>query len=255
MGRFIVFILSLLAFLPGGLAASEVVQRYAPDQSIRPQARQISMIYPARWDHIPGGSAWTRASLTALRSHASNLPDIVPRDIETWCPAYRHAPRPEREAFWVGLLSAVSKHESTWRPAAVGGGGLWYGLMQILPSTAKYRNCRATTGAQLTNGPANLSCALRIMSITVARDQVVSAGFRGVAADWGPFHSQRKRQDMMAWMRKQDYCSGLFQSLRPQARPDFDPLLWQAANRPADLLPPKPLYAMRPNARPIAVIQ
>ncbi|WP_245897848.1 transglycosylase SLT domain-containing protein [Pseudoprimorskyibacter insulae] len=223
----------------------------APAVSPRPQARITTEVRPARWDHVPGSTAWSRAALKALRSHASNLPDIVPRDIETWCPAYKHAPRPEREAFWVGLLSTLSKHESTWRPNAVGGGGLWYGLLQILPSTAEYRKCRATTPSQLMNGPANLACGLRIMSVTVARDQVVSAGFRGVAADWGPFHSQRKREDMMRWMRRQDYCAGLYTSPRPVARPVIDPLVWQARHRPEALLPPRPLYATRPVARRI----
>ena len=41
----------------------------------------------------------------------------------------------------------------------------------------------------------------------VLRDGVISAGSRGVAADWGPFHSSRKRQDMQQWTRRQSYCS------------------------------------------------
>ncbi len=35
---------------------------------------------------------------------------------------------------------------------------------------------------------------------------MVSAGMRGVAADWGPFHSSGKRQDMIAWTRSQPFC-------------------------------------------------
>jgi hypothetical protein len=47
---------------------------------------------------------------------------------------------------------------------------------------------------------------LRIMAETVPRDGVVSAGMRGVAADWGPFHQGTKREDMRAWVSSQDYC-------------------------------------------------
>jgi hypothetical protein len=153
-----------------------------------------------------------------LRGHASGLPQIVPRDIDTWCPAYRTAGREQREAFWVGLLSALAKHESTYRPTAVGGGGRWYGLLQILPGTARGYGCRARTGSALLHGPSNLSCALRIMAKTVRRDGVVSEGMRGVAADWGPFHSRSKRRDMAEWTRAQTYCKPL-SSTRPKARP------------------------------------
>jgi hypothetical protein len=55
------------------------------------------------------------------------------------------------------------------------------------------------------------------MTRTVGRDRVVSAGMRGVAADWGPFHSRKKRMDMMQWTRKQSYCKPL-NSVRPKAR-------------------------------------
>jgi hypothetical protein len=142
----------------------------------------------------------------------------MPKDIRDWCPAYPEAGKRGRQAFWIGLLSALSKHESTYRAAAVGGGGQWYGLLQILPATARGYGCRARNGAALKHGPDNLSCAIRIMSVTVPRDGVVSRGMRGVAADWGPFHSQRKRGDMMAWLKRQSYCKPM-SSVRPRLRP------------------------------------
>jgi hypothetical protein len=118
----------------------------------------------------------------------------------------------------VGFLSALVKHESTYREHAVGGGGKWYGLTQILPSTARLYGCRARSGAALKHGPDNLSCAIRIMSRTVPRDGVVSKGMRGVAADWGPLHSRKKRTDMIAWTRQQSYCKSM-STIRPKLRP------------------------------------
>jgi len=147
---------------------------------------------------------------------------MVPQDIGDWCPAYPQADAAQRKAFWVGFLSTLAKHESTMRETAVGGGGRWHGLLQILPATARGYGCRARDGATLRHGPSNLSCAVRIMAVTVPRDGVVSRGMRGVAADWGPLHSRKKRTDMMSWMRRQSYCKPLV-SLRPQSRPDVWP--------------------------------
>ncbi|WP_260350099.1 lytic transglycosylase domain-containing protein [Alloyangia mangrovi] len=101
--------------------------------------------------------------LSSLRGHANALPDVVPADIDTWCPAYESGSREQREAFWLGLVSALVKHESTFKPTAVGGGGKWIGLMQILPSTARLYGCQATTVDGLKDPRANLSCGLRIM--------------------------------------------------------------------------------------------
>ena len=88
-----------------------------------------------RWDHHPNSDDWTEEAVAALRSHGSALPTMVPRDIETWCPGYATASQADREAFWIGLISALAKHESTWNPSAVGGGGRWFGLVQISPQT------------------------------------------------------------------------------------------------------------------------
>ncbi len=171
-----------------------------------------------RWEHRSESLLWTRSALGALKDHGAPLVQTVPRDIADWCPAYSEAEEPQRRAFWVGFLSALAKHESTYRPEAVGGGGRWFGLLQIQPSTARGYGCRARTGSALKNGADNLSCGIRIMARTVTRDGVVSAGRRGVAADWGPLSNRRKRADMMAWTKAQPYCTEVAE-IRPKARP------------------------------------
>ena len=173
-----------------------------------PEAELSTSAYapPMRWDHHPQSRDWTQTAFAALESHGAALPSLTPADIEAWCPAYPEASETERKAFWAGLISTLAKHESTWNPRAVGGGGRWFGLVQIAPATARGYGCAARSGEALKDGEANLSCAIRIMASTVPRDGVVSAGMRGVAADWGPFHSSRKREDMRAWMRAQPYC-------------------------------------------------
>lgn len=188
---------------------------------IRPPARPDALPR-TRWEHMEGHAGWTRAALWALKDHGKPLVELVPGDIAAWCPAYPEASSADRRAFWVGFLSALAKHESTYKPWAVGGGGKWFGLLQILPGTARGYKCRVGTGAALKNGGANLSCAIRIMAHTVPRDGVIH-GYKnkkgqGVTADWGPMHSAAKRRDMSGWLRKQNYCK-LVRSTRPQSRP------------------------------------
>lgn len=216
---------------PGGNETAGVApQRRPADVDVSGQAVEVSLrprmrddrLPVARWGASARGTMWTRAMVTSLRGHAAPLTEIVPADIEDWCPAYVENDRRLREAFWVGLVSALAKHESTYRPTVVGGGGRWHGLLQILPSTARSYGCRARSGAALLSGAANLSCGLRIMARTVARDGVVSAGMRGVAADWGPFHSRAKRADMMAYTRNQAMCRSV-PDTRPRSRPETAP--------------------------------
>ena len=196
--------LSYLRLAVAGLALL-VTTGCVPVQAEAESAPAMSLV-SARWEHRPESDAWNAAAIKALADHGVPLLTTIPADADEWCPAYADQTEGGRAAFWVGLLSAMAKHESTWNPAAVGGGGKWFGLVQIAPATARGYGCRAQSGAALKAGGENLSCAVRIMAHTVPRDGVVSRGMRGVAADWGPFHSARKRADMMAWTRAQPYC-------------------------------------------------
>ncbi|NBB84381.1 MAG: transglycosylase SLT domain-containing protein [Alphaproteobacteria bacterium] len=195
IGRTLAFALAL----PLALAA-------CVEESPRADLSTSALAPPMRWDHHPASDAWTETAFSALERHGAALPALTPDDIDAWCPGYPDATAEERKAFWAGLISTLAKHESTWNPAAVGGGGRWFGLVQIAPATARGYGCRARSGSDLKDGAANLSCAIRIMAQTVPRDGVVSRGMRGVAADWGPFHSARKREDMRSWTRAQPYC-------------------------------------------------
>jgi soluble lytic murein transglycosylase-like protein len=160
-----------------------------------------------RWDHQPGGSEWTLAALQAVAARDPVLAARVPSDIEAWCPGYAEADIADRRSFWVGLLSAVAKHESSWNAAAAGGGGRWIGLLQISPQTARAQGCTAQSAAALKDGAANLTCAVQILAEDVARDGVVAGpGNRGVGRDWMPFRKADKRAEMAGWTRAQPFC-------------------------------------------------
>lgn len=164
---------------------------------------------PMQWDHHPEGEEWTESTLIALSTKDALLSELVPADIDTWCPAYPEAPIEARRAFWAGLLSTVAKYESTWNPKASGGGGRWIGLMQISPRSAVNYGCEATSVGALKDGDSNLECAVEIMSEQVAKDGLVAGGGnRGIGRDWAPLRSSEKRAAMASWTREQPYCRG-----------------------------------------------
>ncbi len=221
---------ALAAFRPEARPA--YMLRYPVEISENPTMRpiaRVNYIPDARWDFRDDSASWTRAALAALRTHGSRMEETVPRDIANWCPGYTNNPPHLRRAFWVGMMSALAKHESTYRPTAVGGPDLWYGLLQIYPDTARRYGCRATTGEALKDPEDNLSCAVRIMNVTVPRDNAIAvrdSRWRGVAADWGPMTNRSKIAEMSAWTRQQDYCQArpveMLTSLRPQSRPSAE---------------------------------
>lgn len=161
-----------------------------------------------RWDHRDEAPEWTANTLLAVAAEDRRLADQIPADIGTWCPRYTKAGLAERRSFWVGILSALAKHESTWNPQASGGGGKWIGLTQIAPSTARLYKCEARTTSALKDGTANLECAVEIMADKVDKDGLVAGdrGTRGLGRDWAPFRTATKRAEMAAWLKEQPYC-------------------------------------------------
>ena len=161
------------------------------------------------WDARPEAASWTPRTIAAVAAKDAVLADQVPSDIAAFCPDYIDASLPDRRAFWAGVLSAIAKHESTWNPAASGGGGRYIGLLQISPQTAAHHQCSATTSAGLKDGAANLECAVEIMASAVASDGVVAGtGNRGVGRDWMPLRNGSKRAEIAGWTKAQDYCQG-----------------------------------------------
>lgn len=185
--------LCIAAFVALGLSAC----------AAQPPVVEESATLPVmRWDHRPEAPIWTEATIAALKANPQGLHTLTPKDIEVYCPNYTTGDETDRAAFWAGLLSTLAKHESTWNPEAVGGGGRWFGLVQIDPRTARGYGCAAQTGDALKDGVSNLRCAVRIATAQVSKRGTVSRGM----LDWGPFHSTAKRDDMRSWTRQQSYC-------------------------------------------------
>ncbi|MBL9055704.1 MAG: lytic transglycosylase domain-containing protein [Rhodobacteraceae bacterium] len=192
------------AFLALTLTVSGCVDTTAPDfMSFMPGGKPPAMA----WDHRPEADQWTVSTMSAVASEDDALADLVPEDIDTWCPGYAKASIGERRAFWSGLLSAVARYESSWNPRASGGGGRYIGVMQISPRSAANYGCEADTAAELKDGAANLQCAVEMVAYHVERDGVVAGrGTKGVGRDWMPLRDAGKRAAIADWTRAQSYC-------------------------------------------------
>ena len=189
--------------LPSLAAAASVLILTACAAPSSPIGESPSM----RWDFHPEAPQWTQATLGALEGHGAGLAELVPQDIETWCPGYQAGSAEDRRAFWAGLFSALAEYESTWNPEASGGGGRWIGLLQIDPRTARGYGCAADSAGELKDGGLNLSCAVRIATVQVARDNMVAGnGRQGIGRDWAPVRHAWVRRQMAEWTREQDYC-------------------------------------------------
>jgi len=162
-----------------------------------------------QWDHRPEAREWTLSTMGAIARHGNALIDTPLADIDTFCPGYATASDVERKAFWVGLFSGLARFESTWNPRAAGAGGRYRGLLQIWPTTARFRGCDINGPDDLFDGAMNLSCAVRIAAAAVERDGVVAGrpgAWGGVAADWPPLRNARKRAEIAEFTRSQSYC-------------------------------------------------
>ena len=162
-----------------------------------------------RWDSAAKAAEWTAEALAQVAEHDAELTDLIPKDIDVYCPGYAQASPQDRRAFWVSIISATAKYESGFNAKALGLNGRYVGLMQISLATARHSGCEATTTASLKDGTANLSCAIKTIAPHVAADGMVAGdGNKGIARDWGPWAKARTRATIAKWTRAQEYCQG-----------------------------------------------
>ncbi len=173
------------------------------------EAKSANELPAMRWDSAAKAAEWTAEALAQVAEHDAELTDLIPKDIDLYCPGYAKASLQDRRAFWVSIISATAKYESGFNAKALGLNGRYVGLMQISLATARHSGCEATTTASLKDGKANLSCAIEIIAPRVAADGMVAGdGNKGIARDWGPWAKARTRATIAKWTRAQDYCQG-----------------------------------------------
>jgi hypothetical protein len=171
-----------------------------------------------RWSARPEADAWTQMSREAVDEFGSGLVGMVPADIAAWCPGYPGATPAARRDFWVGLLSALSRWESNFRPEvrftedfpdSSGQLVVSRGLLQISQESANGYRCGIADAEALHDPQTNLACGVRILNKLVVEAGVItstSSPWRGASAYWSPFRRPDRRADMAGWTSAQAFC-------------------------------------------------
>jgi hypothetical protein len=165
----------------------------------------------AAWAQKNRDGSWTRAAETAVAN--SPLYRLNPTDITQFCPSYPKLPKQERRKFWVGLLSAMSKPESNFKPEAAyrerfydrqGRRVISRGLLQISIESANQKryNCDIRHPTLLHDPVINLACGVRILSKWVSTDGVIASRsteqHQGGGRYWSTLRAHNGKVDAIA---------------------------------------------------------
>lgn len=229
-----------------------VVSEFAPEVSLRPEARPDNLIVPytvdssyqARWDSYSVGPTYTSYTLQALEDYGENLldPNFNLRTDNGMCPNYNNLDLHDRRRFWLFLASALAEKESGFDTTAQyreSNGNYSRGLFQFGYRSTHAYGCGFSSEMELeTNPQKNIQCAIRVMNHWITRDQIMrsytvsSREGRGLARYWGAlrfeYWRQRSSRHYNNLIQIQNRASQLpfcvqnlapEASIRPQARP------------------------------------
>lgn len=151
----------------------------------------------AAWAKKEKTGQWTAITEAAVK--ASELPKLLPEDIDKFCPSYANLTTDDRVVFWTGLVSIIARPESNFKPEttytekfvdARGQLVVSRGLLQISIESANQQayGCKITDKKSLHEPAVNLRCGVRILSALVSRDKVIASWgnkpIRGGARYW-----------------------------------------------------------------------
>ena len=163
----------------------------------------------ALWDtHTPDAEEWTLATLEAIEDHGASLLTEIPDDVKTFCPNYSALELPQREAFWVFLISAMAAKESSFDPKqdfvedfkdSNGNKVVSRGLLQISKESANEYGCDISNAQDLYDPKINLSCGVRILNRWISKDGVIAQKnddqqWRGLARYWAVLRTTDTRK-------------------------------------------------------------
>lgn len=169
----------------------------------------------AAWKKVNKDGSWTLAAERAVK--ATKLVTLVPKDITTFCPAYDQLDANKRMHFWVGLLSAMAKLESGFKPEtkyvepdivdANKQNVVSRGLLQISIESANQKayGCGIQQTEDLHRVDVNLNCAAQIMQHWVEKDDLIAAASKpavGAARYWSVLRAWRGHLDEIASFTK-----------------------------------------------------
>lgn len=174
----------------------------------------------ADWDDKPDGRAWTKIAIRGIeRFGVALLTGEDVGDASTYCPRYKRLDLQERGRFWVKLISAMAKKESSFKE------GLNYtesfndntntrvvsrGLLQISRESAKSYGCKIEAGVDLLQADFNLPCGIKILNRWVARDSRIGSGkieaWRGGARYWSVLRNGPSKEIIVKSVSELSFC-------------------------------------------------
>jgi hypothetical protein len=174
----------------------------------------------AAWRKANTDGSWTQAAETGIS--ATPLPDLVPKDIAEFCPNYASLDLAERKRFWVGLLSAMARPESNFKPDttyrepditdAAGKNVTSRGLLQISLESANQNaySCGIKRAEDLHDPAVNLACGAKIMSYWVKRESLIAAQVKpavGAARYWSVLRAWRNHlPEITGFTKSLEFC-------------------------------------------------
>jgi Transglycosylase SLT domain len=158
----------------------------------------------ALWRKVNKDCSWTKAAEAAAT--ASSLSKQTPSDIADFCPNYVNLEAERRNMFWAGLLSAVARPESNYKPGATytenftDGSGkkvISRGLLQISIESANQKRyaCGIKKSEDLHDSTINLSCGVKILESWVVNDNTIASYTDGQARGGGRYWSVLRKSN------------------------------------------------------------
>lgn len=175
----------------------------------------------AAWSGSNRDGSWTRTTESAVAQ--SGLVKLVPKDVQYFCPAYPELGKTERQKFWVGLLSAMAKPESNFKPHrfyrekfrdSKGLNVVSRGLLQISIESANQKRygCDIPYAAKLHDPAVNLRCGVKILSKWVSTDGIIAKhdkarSHKGASRYWSTLRPQHGHLRTIAeFTRNLSFC-------------------------------------------------
>lgn len=158
----------------------------------------------ASWRKVNKDCSWTNAAEKAAA--ASSLSTQSPSDVTDFCPSYPHLNAEKRNKFWAGLLSAMARPESNYKPSITytenftDGSGkkvISRGLLQISIESANQKrySCGVKQSEDLHDSSINLACGIKILEAWVVNDQVIASYQKGTSRGGGRYWSVLRKSN------------------------------------------------------------
>ena len=184
--------------------------------------RDVREPFTARWQYSnnPRTVKWTSLTYDAIEKHGRNLLEIIPADIDEFCPQYGKFSRETRKRFWVFFVSAISELESRHNPDVIyreqfrdryGKRVSSRGLLQLSRESALGYGCEFSSEKDLHDPALNLRCGVQILNQCIGKDEritgKVEGEWQGGARYWSSLRDEEKVRQLKAWIRETCICN------------------------------------------------